>query len=201
MDSTSATPPFPQLQTPRLLLREIVDADAPALLRIHGDGAHMRWFGADPISTLEQAQQLVALFASWRRQPNPGTRWGLALREAPGQLVGSCGLFAWNRAWRKCSSGYEIAPELQGRGLMREALTAVYDWGFAEMGLNRIEAQVHEGNAASIALLESLGFQREGCLREVAYWGGAHHDLLQYGLLASDWHGLRRDQSQPGVSR
>lgn len=81
-----------------------------------------------------------------------------------------------------------MAPEVAGRGLMREALTAALDWGFGEgMQLHRVEAQVHEDNVASVALLQRLGFTQEGRHREVAFWGGRHHDLLQYGLLAREW--------------
>jgi [ribosomal protein S5]-alanine N-acetyltransferase len=71
---------------------------------------------------------------------------------------------------------------------MREALAAVFAWGFEHMQLNRIEAQIHPRNAPSLKLAMALGFAREGLLREVAYWGGQHHDLLQWGLLRRDFH-------------
>lgn len=177
---------FPHLETSRLHLREITEADAPALLRIHGDTRHMALFGTDALTSLDDAKKVVATFASWMQLPNPGIRWGLELRERPG-LIGTCGLFAWNRHWRKCATGYEIAPEHVRMGLMAEALRAAFAWGFDHMALNRIEAQVHEDNQPSVNLLTRLGFQREGRLREVAFWSGRHHDLLQYSLLASDW--------------
>lgn len=85
--------PFPALETARLCLREITDDDAEALFRIHSDQDHMKWFGADPLQSLEQARDLVRLFAGWRRQPNPGTRWGIEWLSRPG-LIGTCGLFA-----------------------------------------------------------------------------------------------------------
>lgn len=182
----TGTSDFPVLRTPRLQLREIVDADAAALLHIHGNAEHMRWFGSEPLPDLAAAQALVRVFAGWRQQANPGTRWGLERHDAPG-LVGSCGLFAWNRAWKKCSLGYELAPEACGQGLMDEALRTVIDWGFATMGLHRIEAQVHERNAPSLRLLQRLGFVHEGRLRDVGHWGGRHHDLLHLSLLRPDW--------------
>jgi [ribosomal protein S5]-alanine N-acetyltransferase len=179
---------FPHLQTSRLLLREITEEDADDLLRIHGDHQHMAWFGTDPLTSLTEAKKVIATFASWRSLPNPGTRWGLQLKERPG-LIGSCGLFAWNRGWKKCTLGYELAPEATGRGLMREALSATLEWGFKNMELNRVEAQVHERNTPSLALLHSFGFVQEGRLREVAYWANHHHDLLQYSLLSREWQG------------
>ncbi len=60
-------------------------------------------------------------------------------------------------------------------------------WGFKNMSLNRVEAQIHPLNVASLKLAEAIGFRREGLLREVGYWGGGHHDLLQYSLLQRDW--------------
>lgn len=181
---------FPTLETPRLRLRELTLDDAPALLAIHGDGPAMRHFGTDPLTTLAEAEDLVRRFAAWRQQPNPGVRWGLE-RRADGVLVGSCGLFGWNREWAKCSTGYELARTARGQGLMREALCAAFDWGFAQMDLHRIEAQIHPDNAPSLALAEGLGFVREGRLREVGFWGGQRHDLLQLGVLRGDWAGGR----------
>lgn len=179
---------FPTLETARLHLREITAADAPALLAIHGDADLMRWFGNDPLPDLAAAEKMVELFAGWRRLPHPGTRWGIERKGRPG-LVGSVGLFAWHASWRKCALGYELAREAQGQGLMREALTAVLNWGFEHMALNRIEAVVHPDNAPSLKSLRHFGFAEEGRLRELGAWGGRHHDLLQHALLRSDWSG------------
>jgi ribosomal-protein-alanine N-acetyltransferase len=178
--------PFPILETSRLVLREIVADDATALLSIHGDPQLMRWFGNDPLPDLAAAAALIATFSDWRQLPNPGTRWGLERKHTLG-LIGTCGLFAWNRQWRKCVVGYELATTAQGQGYMREALTEALSWGFGAMDLNRIEAQVHPDNLASLRSLRQLHFVQEGRLREGGFWGGQHHDLLQLSLLRSDW--------------
>ena len=178
--------PFPELQTDRLRLRELTAADASAIFAIHGNAEAMRFFGTDPLLNVSEAEKLIEKFASWRSMPNPGVRWGMEER-CTGDLVGTCGLFAWNREWCKCATGYELSARAQGQGLMREALLAAFSWGFAEMQLNRIEAQIHPENQASFRLAEKLGFQREGRLRQVARWGGEFRDLLQLGLLRADW--------------
>jgi ribosomal-protein-alanine N-acetyltransferase len=179
-------PPFPALGTARLQLREIVAADAPALFSIHGDHEAMRWFGSDPLPDLAAASRLVEAFAALRSHANPGIRWGLQAAESE-TLVGSCGLFAWNRDWKRCAVGYELAPFLRGRGLMREALAAALSWAFEKMDLNSVEAKVHPENTASIRLLHSLGFVEEGRLRQAGRWCNRFHDLLQYSLLRSEW--------------
>jgi [ribosomal protein S5]-alanine N-acetyltransferase len=182
----SAMADFPTLETSRLALREILESDAHRLLEIHGDGEHMRWFGSDPIPDLEGARKLVATFAGWRKEPVSGARWAIELKDRPG-LIGTCGLMRWNRSWKSCAVGYEIAPAQQGRGYVKEALRTVIAWGFHEMQLNRIEAHVHPQNQASRAVLAGLGFLQEGRLREAGYWCGRHHDLLQYALLKAQW--------------
>ena len=70
---------------------------------------------------------------------------------------------------------------------MKEALNAIITWGFREVQLNRIEAQVHPDNAPSLAIFAALGFVKEGRQREAGYWAGRHHDLLQYALLNGQW--------------
>ena len=179
---------FPILTTERLLLREIVADDAAALFAIHGNAEAMRWFGTDPLTDIQQARTLVETFADWRKLPNPGTRWAIQRKDEP-QLLGSCALFKWNRGWKSCMLGYELAPCAWGAGFMTEALSAILPWGFEYMALNRIEAQVHPDNMASIKLLRAHGFVQEGRLREAGFWLGQHHDLLQFALLHREYQG------------
>ena len=180
---------FPSLSTARLQLREIVASDAPALLAIHGDREAMKWFGSDPPADLEAAARVIAGFANLRPLPSPGVRWGIVHSSASrgSALLGTCGVFRWNRGWRSCLTGYELARHAQGRGYMTEALRAVYAWAFDVMGVDRIEAQVHPLNTPSLALLKRLGFVEEGLLREAGYWLGQRRDLVQLGLLKREF--------------
>ncbi len=177
---------FPRLETQRLVLREIVVADDAAICSIHGDANVMRYFGADPMSEPAQALALIETFARWRGDDNSGIRWGI---EQNGQLVGTCGLFRWNHAWHSAMVGYELAQTAWGQGLMQEALAAILPYGFSTMNLNRIEAQIHPDNAASLKLMPKLGFTYEGQLREVGFWGGQFHDFVQFGLLKREFAG------------
>ena len=178
-------PSFPTLETPRLLLREVVEADVPDLFAIHSDRTLMAWYGSDALVDVEAAAKMVALFKSWRLLPNPGVRWALQAHHG-GPLLGTCGLFNWNRAWRRCTVGYELATAAQGQGLMAEALAATLDWGFAQMDLNRVEALIHPLNMPSQKLAQRLGFVCEGVLREVARFKGQQHDMQQWSLLRRD---------------
>ncbi|MEP6506452.1 MAG: GNAT family protein, partial [Betaproteobacteria bacterium] len=169
---------FPELLTERLRLREAVATDAPALFAIQGDHDAMKWFGSDPPADLASATRIIENFATMRQTPTPGIRWAITERDREDTLIGTCGLFRWNRGWRVCLTGYELARAAQGRGYMREALRAAYAWGFEAMSLDRIEAQVHPENTPSLALLKSLGFVEEGLLREAGLWLGERRDLV-----------------------
>lgn len=176
---------FPILETARLQLREVRASDAPALFAIHSDAPGMRWYGIDPLTRPAQAEQLATVFAGVFTA-GVGARWAV-VRRGEDELIGTCGLFGWNRIWRASLLGYELAARMQRRGYMREALQAVLDYGFGPMALHRIQAQCHADNLASIGLLNGLAFRFEGVNRELGFWSGAYHDLNCYGLLAQDW--------------
>lgn len=180
-DIGAAAPPFPVLNSERLQLREITHGDVDAMFAIHGDPELMKWFG-NPVADREGATQLIDLLAGWRLLPDPGVRWGLERRDTPG-LIGSCGLFGWSRSDRKCTIGYELATAAQGQGFMHEAVVTAVAWGWKHMDLVRIEARIHPDNLASQRVVDRVGFEREGLLRKVAFFGGAHQDLLVYSLI------------------
>ncbi|OWW22208.1 GNAT family N-acetyltransferase [Noviherbaspirillum denitrificans] len=182
---------FPILRTPRLTLRQVVLADAPALFSIHSDAEWMRWYGVDPVSSMGEAEHLADLFSSWFAA-GTGYRWALERREDR-QLIGTCGLFRWNKSWRNCVIGYEIGRAQKRQGYMLEAITAILDYGFDVMSLHRVQAETHPDNLASISLASRLGFRFEGVHREQAFWGGRFHDLNCYSLLERDWRRLRQD--------
>ena len=82
---------------------------------------------------------------------------------------------------------YWITPEHRGNGYATAATELLLDYVFRECGFHKIAAYVHEENDASAALLESLGFQREGVLRQEVFIDGEWIDQYRYGMLAGQW--------------
>lgn len=130
---------FPTLKTERLTLRELTQEDSAGLFAIHSDAEAMKWFGADPITEPRQAEQLIELFASWRTSPNPGIRWRIE-ETTTAALIGTCGLFKWNRSWRSCAIGFEMAQLAQGQGLMKQAVYAAVRWAFQRIAYAEVLA-------------------------------------------------------------
>ncbi len=180
---------FPTMVTMRLKLRPITLADVDALFHIHSDAETMQWYGVDALTQRSEGIRLAELFSGWFAA-GTGFRWGLE-RHEDGRLIGSCGLFRWNRSWRNCVTGYELARDCHGQGYMREALEVVLAYGFDEMQLHRIQAEAHGSNAASIGLAQRMGFAFEGIHREQGYWNGQFHDLHCFSLLEDDWYAKR----------
>ncbi|QHI98797.1 type I glyceraldehyde-3-phosphate dehydrogenase [Xylophilus rhododendri] len=177
---------FPVLQTERLVLREIVHADAPALLGIHGDSRAMHYMFCEPMRDLEDSHGWVSRFAADRRAPTPSLRWGME-RKSDGAFIGTCGMHEWVPAWRRCSVGYALASFAWGLGYMREALVVVLDWLFGPMQINRIGAEIHPTNTASLRLARGLGFEVEGTLRQALVWNEQPQDVLQLSLLKPEF--------------
>ena len=175
--------PFPPLRTPRLVLRRIVPADAPALLALRSNESVLRYLDREPTKSLEEALALVGKMDE-SAQKNEGIMWALARPEDEARLLGTCGLWKLDPEHHRGEIGYLLQPECWGQGLMTEAITAVCHYGFAQLGLHSIEATVNPQNAASIRALERQGFVREAYFRENYYWRGRFYDSAIYSLLA-----------------
>jgi RimJ/RimL family protein N-acetyltransferase len=113
------------------------------------------------------------------------SKWGLALRHDD-RVVGTCGFNESSAVHRWAELAYDLAPALWGKGLMRQAVTAVLQWAYREEQLHRVHAYVRVDNRRSERLLERLGFVREGRLRSYRICRGQPHDFHVYSLLRSD---------------
>ncbi len=183
---------FPTLRTKRLLLREITFRDTDAIFRIRGDYDVTRHnIGASYESTADARRLIEQMRKAYKTKAE--LRWGITLLGGDNSVLGMCGFNNWHRIDQRGSIGYDLARAYWRRGIMREAVQAITDFGFERMDLNRLEADVGAGNMASIKLLTALGFQHEGTQREYYYEENAFHDLYTYGLLRREWElGFRK---------
>jgi len=176
---------LPTLEAERVLLRRLTPGDDAGLLRVFGDAETMQWWSHGPFTDLAAA-------TTYRERIDYGLRsrslfqWGIVARDG-GLLMGTCTLSDWSSTHRRAELGYILHRDHWGQGLASEAVRAVLDFGFGTMRLHRVEADVDPENTASIALVERLGFNREGYLRERWWPHGTPQDSLIFGLLATDW--------------
>lgn len=103
-------------------------------------------------------------------------------------LIGLCALGAVDKQNSKAELGYWIAKKYQGKGYGKEAIRLILGFGFRELRLNRIYAKVLKENVRSIGLLDSLGFKKEGTLREDVVRMGVFFDAEVFGMLRSQYN-------------
>ena len=87
--------------------------------------------------------------------------------------------------------GYCLRPDFWGRGCAAEAAGALLALGFEQLQLHRIQASCDPENAGSRRVLEKLGLQLEGRLRQNLQLRGQWRDSLQWSLLEHEWRARR----------
>lgn len=89
---------------------------------------------------------------------------------------------------RNAELGYAIHPDEEGQGYATEAAELALQHAFDGIGLHRVWAKVNEGNEASMRVLEKLGFEHEGVMRDELYSKhGEYWDFHYFGILESEW--------------
>ena len=83
--------------------------------------------------------------------------------------------------------GYWIIPDAEGKGIITECSKAMLDYGFKDLGLNRIEIKCAVENLKSARVPEKLKFTKEGILRQAELLNGKFVDLYLFSLLKNEW--------------
>lgn len=106
-------------------------------------------------------------------------------------------------ALRSCTVGYWVDSTVAGRGITPTALALVADHCFGAVGLHRVEVDIRPENAASLRVVEKLGFRREGFYERFLDIDGGWRDHLAFALTTEDLAGstvLSRLPSVPAPS-
>lgn len=154
----------PELETERLILRELRESDAEDL---------RKWLGKDEVYTYWGRQANKGelnpelLFIDPRphvkRRSSADFTWGITLKET-GEVIGVLEIFDVKNS-RYGMVGYRIAPWLWNCGICTEAMRQVVEFIFSETSMDRLEATADVRNVASNKILERCGFRHEGTIR------------------------------------
>ena len=174
-------PVFPILETERLLLREIIPSDAPALLALRSNEQVMQFIDKDRMKSLEEAGQLINNIKETVSK-GEGISWAMVPKGEAG-MIGFAGLWRIDKPHHRAEIGYTLMPEYWNKGLMSEVMRAMIDYGFGQMKLHSIEANINPMNQASRRLLEKHGFVQEAYFRENFYYNGRFLDSAIFSLL------------------
>ena len=115
---------------------------------------------------------------------------GIILKDT-NEVIGGIGIHKLGESnkYKVGEIGYWLGKEYRKKGYTKEAAIILIDYLFKKFGLRRIYAPVYSPNIGSQKLLESLGFKKEGILREhiPSRFGKGWHDEVYYGLLKREW--------------
>jgi ribosomal-protein-alanine N-acetyltransferase len=179
-----------ELTTERLILREFKENDWPDLLAYQADPLYLRyyeWTERTPIAV----QEFVQMFLDQQRE-QPRTKFQLAVTLKPDhQLIGTCGIRTESADVHEGDIGYELSPQHWGQGYATEAARAIVEFGFTELRLHRIWSWCIADNVGSARVLEKLGMQLEGRLRDKEYFKGRWWDTLLFAILDHEWREQR----------
>jgi RimJ/RimL family protein N-acetyltransferase len=167
-----------------VVLRLAEPADLEALYRQKNDpevAVHLGGF-----STGYTRSELVE-WMEFHRKKGDEILWVIADGETDACL-GHVGLYRIDHRIRSAEFAIMIgAKDRWGKGLGKSISRYMVDFGFRELNLNRIELTALAVNQRAIALYESLGFQREGLMRQAQFKDGVYHDVVMMSLLSSEW--------------
>lgn len=179
----------PVLTTKRLLLRQFFVTDAPVVKELAGQ----REIAYNTLLIPHPYEQGFAERWITERQTDfqkgIGVTFAILIREAR-MVCGAIGL-GINRHHSHAELGYWVGVPFWNRGYCTEAATAVLDYAFTTLELNRVWAHHFSRNPASGRVLQKLGMTHEGCLRKHIFKWGEYLDVEQYGILRSEWSAAR----------
>jgi RimJ/RimL family protein N-acetyltransferase len=179
---------FDELAGERVLVRPYRVEDAEALREaVEESREHIRaWLPfADAHQSIEETRDWIThTIAQWLLRENMGT--GVFLRE-DGAFLGGLGLHI--RSWEIgfFEIGYWLRASAEGHGYMREAVSLLIEFAARDLLASRLEIRCDARNARSAAVAESLGFKREGHIRNGLHAPtGGMRDTLIFGLVPGD---------------
>lgn len=181
----TSVPALPSIRAARIQLRQLTDADVPALLAIFSHPEVMRFWSRPAFADLDEAQRyLDGIRAGFAARAL--FQWGIS-RLQDDLVIGTCTLYELDASNGRAGIGYALHHEHWGCGLAAEAVDALLHFAFQALPLRRLEADVDPRNTRSIKLLERLGFKAEGLLRERWQVAGEITDSAIFGLLKHEW--------------
>lgn len=149
------------IHTERLILRKIVPEDIQNVFLGLSNPEVIKYYGVS-FMTLEATQEQMDWYADLEK--NEKGQWFAVCSKEDGTFYGAGGFNDRDSINRKAEIGFWLLPEYWGLGIMGEAMPQIFDYGFGEMNLNRIEGFVESTNDKCKKAVSKVGFKYEGTM-------------------------------------
>jgi len=180
-----------QLETPRLILREIRETDFAAIHSMGGNPVNVEYMAWGPNS--EDGTRGFIAHAIKDAQAEPRTNFEFAVvLKFTGQFIGTCGISRekdWHgRRFINGNLGWILHMDHWKQGYGTELAAALIRFGFEALELHRIHVSCDAGNYGSYRVMERSGMRREAVLKEaILDRDGQWHDQYEYAILRDEW--------------
>ncbi len=179
---------FRTLPTKRLLLREMNPEVYQHVFTHYTDEELKQFFGLRTDDELDLKKQT---YRNGLTTFNKSFLYFQLVKKETNENIGWCGFHTWYIQHYRAEIGYILTNDGEkGKGYMKEALPEIIRYGFEQMNLHRIEAFVGPANKPSLKLVKSLGFIKEGKLREHYHKDGRIEDSVVFSLLKKEYAGV-----------
>lgn len=175
---------FPVLESERLLFRKILLSDAKDILFIRSNDDVMRFMDVMRFESIADAEKMIiSIGESYTKED--GINWAI-IEKHSNIFIGYFGFFRLIPEHCRAEIGYALKPEFWGKGYMCETINKMVRFGFENMKLHSIEANVNPDNEKSKRVLERIGFKKEAYFRENYLFNNKFLDSIIYSLLEKD---------------
>ncbi len=151
----------------------------------------VRWFNDPEINKtlfIDEPLELAKTTKWFAKAKKDNSRMDFAIESKQGEPIGVAGLVKINHAHRTAESYCVIGErKFWGKGAGTEAHSIMFQWGFENLGLQKIWADINPENTAIIKVCKRLGFKTEGLLRKDRVVNGKRVDVLRIGLLRDEF--------------
>lgn len=175
--------PFPVLVTDRLILRQFQETDIESVYYGLSHPEVIKHYGVH-YNSLSATWEQIAWFKKIEKEET-GIWWAVCDRHHH-TFLGAVGFNNWNKENRKIEMGYWLLPEFWGSGMIKEAAQPACSYAFKNMRVHRIEAFVETENKNSKKVLNQLGFEFEGTMKDCEIKDGRFISLEIYAKLNSE---------------
>ena len=174
-----------RIETERLVLRRFVSDDAPAMYKNWASDPEVTKFLTwPPHGSVDVTRKLIDMWISGYSRPDSYS-WAIVLKEI-NEPIGSIAVVKLDEATSMVQIGYCIGRKWWHKGIMTEALDAVIDFAFDEIGADRVEAVHDPDNPNSGKVMLKCGMKYEGTLRRSSVNNQGIVDTVYYSILRSD---------------
>ncbi len=178
------TPSF-CLRTERLRLRPLCIADAADMYAYASMPEVTRYLPWNIHPDHKYTQRYLSYASGCYRR---GAFYDMAIEHVEtGHMIGTCGFMRFDPRQDSGEVGYVVDPRYWGKGIASEALRAILEYGFFQLGLYRIEGRYMVENIASRRVMEHCGMIFEGVLRGALLRDDKYEDIGVCAVLRSDW--------------